>query len=144
MTAEPIAPHTVPGCVQVVVDVRLLPGHSPAEAVETVRAHLAAAGVAAQVAAGSAMLPAEVPPGHPLVLAMAAAAESVTGKPAAQVWSTNTFDAGYGCAHGIPTVMFGPGRRRFDAGITAAESVTLADCRAAADILAETISAICS
>jgi hypothetical protein len=44
------------------------------------------------------------------------------------IWSMNTFDAGYACSKGIPTVMFGPGRRRFTGTeMLGDDSVSIAD-----------------
>jgi succinyl-diaminopimelate desuccinylase len=79
------------------------------------------------------MLPALVDRDAPVVTAL--------GAPI--MFSRNAFDAGYPCSVGIPTVMFGPGRRDFGAGVTATEAVSLADCRRAAEMLRAAAGALC-
>lgn len=146
VTATPVAPHTVPERVEVVVDHRLLPGDTPERAVAAVREHLVGRhGLAVEVGAGPAMLPARVAPDEPLVRALVGglAAAGVTDRPAVGV-STATFDAGYGCAKGIPTCMFGPGRRELGAGLTAPERVALADVAAGAAALTHALTALCA
>jgi succinyl-diaminopimelate desuccinylase len=55
------------------------------------------------------------------------------GRASGTVYSRNTFDAGYPCRVGIPTVMFGPGRRRFGGdGLLADDAVAVDDCLVAA------------
>ncbi|MGE2715863.1 M20/M25/M40 family metallo-hydrolase [Mycolicibacterium litorale] len=123
---DPIAPHTLPSTVHVVVDRRLLPGEEPAAATTDVREHLEPVWPELTVDEGVSMLPA-------LVEADAAVVMALAGAPT--MYSRNAFDAGYGCSRGIPTVMFGPGRRDFGQGVVAAEAVSLADCRRAARAL---------
>jgi acetylornithine deacetylase/succinyl-diaminopimelate desuccinylase-like protein len=120
--------------VRIVVDRRLLPGESPAAATEAVRTHVAHLWPDLVVTEGAAMLPALVPPDAAVVAALA-------GVPT--MHSRNAFDAGYGCSVGIPTVMFGPGRRDFGAGVVAAEAVALDDCRHAAATLAAAAVTLC-
>lgn len=145
VTADPVAPHTVPATVEVTVDHRLLPGGSPEVAVEAVRRHLReAGGLDVDVGAGPWMLPAAVAPDDAVVRALGAGVRTATGREPVLRWSSNTFDAGYGCARNIPTCMFGPGRRELDAGVTAPESVSVADCRAAARALVDAVTALCT
>jgi len=129
----PIAPHTLPSSVRVVVDRRLLPGEDPAAAIDALRGHLAGVWPDLDVEAGASMLPALVDPDAPVVSAL--------GAPT--MYSRNAFDAGYGCSLGVPTVMFGPGRRDFGAGVVAAEAVSISDCRTATAALASAARILC-
>lgn len=144
VTCAPIAPHTIPSEAVVVVDRRLLPGEEPAGAVAALRAHLGTCVEAAHtVDEGPVMLPAAVDAAAPHVTALRAAVEELGGRESPAVWSRNTFDAGYACARGIPTLMFGPGRRDFAAGVTATEAVALSDCHVAAGALQRTFLEVC-
>lgn len=143
VVCHPVAPHTIPEQARVVVDRRLLPGETVASAVDGLRIHLqATVGDEVAVDEGAWMLPAVVDAAAPVVdlLCQGVAA---TGRAGATFWSLNAFDAGYACAKGIPTVMFGPGRRSFAKDVTAAEVVTLHDCAAAAETLRRTAVALC-
>lgn len=131
---DPIAPHTLPSTVRVVVDRRLLPGERPDEAVDGLRRHLDGLWPELDVAAGASMFPALVDPATPVVSALGRFPT---------MYSRNAFDAGYGCSLGVPTVMFGPGRRDFGAGVVTAEAVSLSDCRVAAAAFAEAARALC-
>ncbi len=140
--AHPIAPHTVPGRLRLVVDRRLLPGEDPDAVVAGVRqavGHLR--GV--EVRAGAWMLPASVPADAPIVEALRRGV-ATTGRAASVVVSHHTFDAGLANARGIPTPMFGPGRRSFAGDMTASEHVSVADCVDAATALAATIRQVCA
>ena len=101
---------------------------------DALRDHLAGLWHDLTVVAGASMLPALVAHDAPVV---AAFGNSPT------MYSRNAFDAGYGCSLGIPTVMFGPGRRDFSAGMVAAEAVSLSDCRIAAAAYAGAAAALC-
>jgi succinyl-diaminopimelate desuccinylase len=136
-SCEPIAPHTLPARVRMVIDRRLLPGEDAAAAVRQLREHLGARATEVVVREGVVMLPAAVDAGAPVVTALTAAGAL------GSIWSRNTFDAGYACSRGIPTVMFGPGRRSFGSDVTATEAVSFADCRRAADVLRGTIASLC-
>ncbi|WP_197375818.1 M20 family metallopeptidase [Mycolicibacterium baixiangningiae] len=131
---DPIAPHTLPSTVHVVVDRRLLPGEQPAAATAAVREHIRPVWPELTVSEGASMLPALVEPDAAVVTALAGAST---------MYSRNAFDAGYGCSRGIPTVMFGPGRRDFGGGLLAAEAVSLADCRQAARTLRTAALTLC-
>ena len=61
---------------------------------------------------GVVMLPADVAADDPVVETLTGAVRAGGGS-SEPVFAPNTFDAGYGCAQGIPTVMFGPGTRTF-------------------------------
>jgi len=126
------------------VDRRLLPGEDPATATEQVRRHLQQRlAFEVQVEAGAVMLPAEVPADAPVVVGLQKSAASI-GVPVATLYSRNTYDAGYGCSVGIPTVMFGPGRRSFGQQVLAAEVVSVEQCWQAAQIYAGLASRLCT
>lgn len=143
VVCNPIAPHTIPSTARLTVDRRLLPGESPAHAVASLREHVLAAVRGVSVEEGVAMLPAVVDENGPLVAAVVEGLKRA-GVTAATFWSRNTFDAGYACAKGIPTCMFGPGKRNFSAGVTRAESVSLEDCRIAAEVFHHVVVALSS
>jgi succinyl-diaminopimelate desuccinylase len=133
---EPIAPHTIPRRAEVVVDRRLLPGEDPDQAVGAVRAALPRAeGIEIRAEAGAMMWPALVERDHPAVAALIAGVRA-TGRESEAFYSLNAFDAGYPCRAGMPTVMFGPGRRWFGgAGLLADDVVALDDCGIAAEAI---------
>ena len=106
---EPIAPHTMPDRATLTLDRRLLPGTRVEAAVEEVsRALSDLAPFDVDVRAGAFQLPALVPETAPIVTSLAEAYRHVTGQPATIGTARYTFDAGYACSRGIPTVMFGP------------------------------------
>lgn len=145
LAVHPIAPHTIPSEARVVIDRRVLPGEDAAHVVTELRAHLAASVQAELVVEeGVSMLPAAVAEHAPVVAVLRAAAARASGRPSPAFWSLNTFDAGYACARGIPTCMFGPGKRSFAKGVTAAEVVALHDCAAAAAALRATFTELCA
>lgn len=142
----PVAPHTIPERVRIVVDRRLLPGESEIDAVDAIRRHLAGAVPGAQldVEPGVSMLPAVVDPASPVVTALLDGIEGATGRSGETFWSLNAFDAGYACSKGIPTPMFGPGKRGFaGAGLIGLDLVPIADCEAAAATLQHAIGVLC-
>jgi len=139
---HPVAPHTIPQEVRLVVDRRLLPGEDAGRAVAGVQEHLTGE-LDLEVAAGVSMLPAEVGDGEPVVLALEEALRA-EGRPAETFWSMNAFDAGYACSKGIPTPMFGPGKRGFAGdGLIGADAIPIADCVTAADVLRRALDALC-
>lgn len=135
---EPIAPHTIPSSVNVVIDRRLLPGEDAESATKALRSHVESVWADLEVLEDVSMLPTLVAADAPVVAALTGAGDRVS-----TMWSRNCFDAGYSCSLGIPTVMFGPGRRDFGGGVTAAESVSVADCRRAAAILSSAAATLC-
>ena len=142
----PVAPHTIPERVTIVVDRRLLPGGSAGDAVAEIREHLIKElpDTTVVVEPGVSMLPAAVDPNAPIVTSLLEGIERVTGRPGETFWSLNAFDAGYACAKGISTPMFGPGKRGFaGAGLMGVDLVPLADCEIAAAVLAHTIRGLC-
>lgn len=148
LVCTPVAPHTLPDRCELTIDRRLLPGTSIKEAVDEVRRALEGAGPGRiTVEAGAWMLPADVPPSAPVVRALDEAIRAVTGEAARQVYAAYSFDAGYPCAKGIPTVMFGPsagGRARgLGSDVTATEYVPVAAVEEAAEIYLRTITTLC-
>jgi acetylornithine deacetylase/succinyl-diaminopimelate desuccinylase-like protein len=136
LRCDPVAPHTIPRRVEVVVDRRLLPGEDPEAAVAAIGAALPPApGFTLRVEPGPLMWPALVDPAHPAVQALVAGVRAA-GRDSQTCYSPNTFDAGYPCRVGIPTVMFGPGRRRFGGeGLLADDVVAVDDCVTAAEAI---------
>ena len=129
---EPVAPHTIPHRGLFLVDRRLLPGERPEEAVASLRSHLAATlEFKASISQGAVMLPADVSVNDRVVTTLLDEMKTL-GRKSIAMYSKNTFDAGYGCSRGIPTVMFGPGKRTFGAGMTGTEWVSVGDCLLAA------------
>lgn len=143
-TCFPVAPHTIPEEVTVVVDRRLLPGELSAEAVASIARHLDAAGFPdVEVIEDVSMLPAEVDVDSPIIRALCDALRD-QGQAPEIFWSPNCFDAGYACFKGIPTPMFGPGKRRFSGeGLVGADAVPVDDCKIAASVLAASIEELC-
>jgi succinyl-diaminopimelate desuccinylase len=143
---HPIAPHTIPDEARVVVDRRLLPGELPETAVVELRDHLRSAGVNGfDIDAGMSMLPASVDLDSPVVVALLEGLRNAARRPAQTFWSLNAFDAGYACSKGIPTPMFGPGKRRFSGeGLVGSDAVALGDCAAATAVLAHAIDRLCT
>jgi succinyl-diaminopimelate desuccinylase len=143
---HPVSPHTIPTEVRLVVDRRLLPGESPAAAVEELRLHLATSMPKAKLGVefGEIMLPAMVSEDSPVVTALRTALSTRGLSGDLTFWSMNTFDAGYACSKGIPTVMFGPGRRRFaGAEMLGDDSVSIADMWTAVEVVRSAIGSLC-
>ena len=131
----PIAPHTIPQEVRIVVDRRLLPGEDPSRAVAEVRDHFAISSGTIEITEGPSMLPAEVAADEPVVRALTSGLEA-EGRTPHTFWSPNTFDAGYACSKGIPTAMFGPGKRSFAGeGLTGVDMIPVSECEMAARVL---------
>jgi succinyl-diaminopimelate desuccinylase len=136
LRCDPLAPHTIPRQVEVVVDRRLLPGEDPDAAVAAIGVALPPVpGFEVRVEPGPLMWPALVDPAHPAVRALVGGVRAA-GRDSQTCYSLNTFDAGYPCRVGIPTVMFGPGRRRFEGeGLLTNDVVAVDDCVAAAEAI---------
>lgn len=143
---HPVSPHTIPTNVRIIVDRRLLPGESPEGAVEELRSHLATAVPKARlgVEMGEIMLPAMVLDDAPVVRALREGLRSRGASSDPTFWSMNTFDAGYACSKDIPTVMFGPGRRRFTGNeMLGDDSVSIADMWTAVEVIRGAIGSLC-
>jgi acetylornithine deacetylase/succinyl-diaminopimelate desuccinylase-like protein len=144
----PVAPHTIPDVARFTLDRRLLPGTDVDEAVDDVRRALADLGPY-QVTVEKSVhhLPAEVPADAPIVSALSDAYAAVTGARPQAGYVGYTFDAGYACSRGIPTVMFGP---TFHAGrvhgseIVATEFVPLSQVHTFTKVYAHTILSLLS
>jgi len=100
LTCGPIAPHTIPAWCLLVLDRRLLPGDDPDAVVAEVAAALD--GLDVTVRRGATMLPALVEEDAAVVVALQ------RSRPLETFYPRSTFDAGYACSIGVPTVMCGP------------------------------------
>lgn len=141
---HPVAPHTIPDHARITVDRRLLPGERPEDVVAGIREHLGSlSGLKLDVEEGVSMLPAVVEETSPVVQALLEGIDRA-GRAAETFWSLNAFDAGYACARGIPTPMFGPGKRAFaGGGLVGTDLVPVADCVAGAEAIAHALEALC-
>jgi acetylornithine deacetylase/succinyl-diaminopimelate desuccinylase-like protein len=120
----PIAPHTIPAWCRLVLDRRTLPGDTD----DAVVAEIADAleGLPVTVGAGPVMLPAHVSEQDAVVRALQAGAAEALGRPLDTFYPPYTFDAGYPCSLGVPTVMCGPSSPEIaGAGILGEDSVLL-------------------
>ena len=106
LTCGPIAPHTIPAWCLLVLDRRLLPGDDPDAAVAEVATALE--GLDLSVRRGATMLPALVDNNATVVTALQQGAEQTLGRKLETFYPRSTFDAGYPCSIGVPTVMCGP------------------------------------
>ena len=107
----PVAPHTIPAWCELVLDRRLLPGEEPDAAVAEIDGALS--GLPVVVTRAATMPPALVEPDATVVTALQAGAQAALGQPLETVYRRDTFDAGYPCSLGIPTVMCGPSTSDF-------------------------------
>ena len=136
----PIAPHTIPAWCLLVLDRRLLPGDDPDAAVAEVTATLEGLDVA--VRHGATMLPALVGEDTTVVAALQRGAEQTLGHRLEVFYPRSTFDAGYGCVLGVPTVMCGPFSGELDTtGVLGDDFVALDQLVDAASIYAGAIAA---
>jgi acetylornithine deacetylase/succinyl-diaminopimelate desuccinylase-like protein len=135
LVCEPVLPHTIPSRCELVLDRRLLPGDDPDEAVDGIAATLADLRV--RVSRGAVMLPALVDESAAVVRALQAGAVSALGHSLETLYRRDTFDAGYPCSLGVPTVMCGPSSSDFGGeGVLGVDAVAAADVRRAAEIYA--------
>lgn len=106
---SPIAPHTLPEVGKLTLDRRLLPGEDPDHAVaEIMQAIGDLHPFQVEIQKGVQMYPAEVSEEAEVVQALQEAFINLRGKPSETYYPQWTFDAGYPCYKGIPTVMMGP------------------------------------
>jgi putative selenium metabolism hydrolase len=142
--------NVVPATCLAQVDRRLTTGETASGAVTELQRAAESAGVSVDVEVleyamscytGSSSLvkqeyaPWYTPSDHPLARALAASAESVSGRaPGSDVWAFSTDGAYTSGVAGIPTIGFGPGEERF--AHVADEQVRLADVSLAAPIYA--------
>jgi acetylornithine deacetylase/succinyl-diaminopimelate desuccinylase-like protein len=106
LVCGPVAPHTIPSSCLLVLDRRLLPGDRPEAVVAEIAAALADLPVT--VSEGPTMLPALVDESDSVVVALQRGSELALGRPLETFYPPYTFDAGYPCSIGVPTVMLGP------------------------------------
>jgi succinyl-diaminopimelate desuccinylase len=141
LTCGPIAPHTIPAWCLLVLDRRLLPGDDPDLAVAEVDAALD--GLDVSVRRGATMLPALVDSEATVVTALQHGAEQALGRRLETFYPRSTFDAGYACAIGVPTVMCGPLSGELDTtGVLGDDFVALNQLVDAASLYAAAISAL--
>jgi acetylornithine deacetylase/succinyl-diaminopimelate desuccinylase-like protein len=108
-TFYPIAPHTIPEVANLIVDRRLLPGEEPDQAVvEIVRAIGDLDPFGLEITKGAFMYPCEVAENNHIVQVLKDGFVAVRGHPPETYYPLWTFDAGYACRMGIPTVQLGP------------------------------------
>ncbi|MGB7054585.1 MAG: M20/M25/M40 family metallo-hydrolase [bacterium] len=106
---SPIAPHTLPEVGKLTLDRRLLPGEDPDHAVaEIIEAIGDLRPFQIEIQKGVQMYPAEVSEEAEVVQALQEAFTAIRGEPSETYYPQWTFDAGYPCYKGIPTVMMGP------------------------------------
>jgi acetylornithine deacetylase len=134
----PIAPHTIPAWCRIVLDRRTLPGDDEGAVIAEIGAALA--GLPVTVSAGPTMLPALIDESAEVVRALQAGAEQALGQRLETFYPPYTFDAGYPCSLGVPTVMCGPSSPEIaGAGILGEDSVLLSQIEAAAAVYAAAI-----
>jgi hypothetical protein len=86
------------------------------------------------------MLPALVEPGSTVVTALQAGAGATIGRPLETLYRRDTFDAGYPCSLGVPTVMCGPSTTDFGGhGVLGEDAIDPAALREAAAVFAATV-----
>ena len=129
----PVAPHTIPAWCELVLDRRILPGEEPDAAVAEIEDALT--GLPVTVTRAATMLPALVDPSSTVVTALQTGARTAIGRPLETLYRRDTFDAGYPCALGVPTVMCGPSTSDFGGhGVLGEDAVDPAALRDAAAI----------
>ncbi len=137
---EPIAPHTLPEVARFRIDRRLVPGSTPGEAVEEVRAVLAdLAPYQIRVSQGPFMLPWETLLKSPIVRALGAAVSVCMGQDLDTFYARYTGDTGYASSRGVPSVDFGPPEYSDGDRPTATEFVSLSGVETAARVYAHAI-----
>jgi acetylornithine deacetylase/succinyl-diaminopimelate desuccinylase-like protein len=106
---SPIAPHTIPEEGRLTLDRRLIPGEDPDNAVaEIVNAIGDLSPFQVEIQKGVEMYPAVVSQEAEIVQVLQEAFLAIRGKPSETYYPQWTFDAGYPCSKGIPTIMMGP------------------------------------
>lgn len=137
----PIAPHTIPGWCRLVLDRRTLPGDVEDDVVAQIADVLH--GLPVSVTAGPIMLPAIVSEDDLVVRALQAGAVTTLGDTLETFYPPYTFDAGYPCSLGVPTVMCGPSSPEIaGAGILGEDAVLLSQITAAAAFYAGAVASL--
>jgi acetylornithine deacetylase/succinyl-diaminopimelate desuccinylase-like protein len=133
----PVAPHTLPSDGFVTVDRRLLPGDDPLAAVEEIRAVIGdLSPYRVEVQEDVLMLPALVKEDDPGVRTLQEAHAAEHDRPVDIEYLQGSFDAGWACSIGIPTVMYGSGE---GSSLLGADFVPITDVEAEARVLARLI-----
>ena len=123
--SSPNATHTVPDCVEIVIDRRLLPGDDPEEALADIREALGGIdGWDIELEPGPLMYPSDVPGDSPFVETLRAAFATAGHPDPALTYSHGCIDAGLFSSRDIPAVMLGAGEQEM--WHTNEESVALA------------------
>jgi acetylornithine deacetylase/succinyl-diaminopimelate desuccinylase-like protein len=137
----PVAPHTIPAWCRLVLDRRTLPGDTEPEVLAQVADALA--GLPVDVSAGPVMHPALVEDDDTVVRALQAGAMESLGHPLETFYPPYTFDAGYPCSLGVPTVMCGPSSPEIAGeGILGEDAVLAGQLTAAAAFYAGAVAAL--
>jgi acetylornithine deacetylase/succinyl-diaminopimelate desuccinylase-like protein len=140
LVCGPVAPHTIPSWCELVLDRRLLPADDPKTVVAEVARVLE--GLPVTVREGPVMLPALVEESDAVVVALQRGAEQALGRPLETLYPPYTYDAGYPCSLGVPTVMFGPSTSEIaGTGVLGEDFVPAARVREAAAAYAGAIAA---
>jgi succinyl-diaminopimelate desuccinylase len=140
LVCGPVAPHTIPARCLLVLDRRTLPGDDPDAVVGEIADALA--DLPANVGRGPSMVPALVEPSDAVVVALQHGADRALGRPLETFYPKYTFDAGYPCSVGVPTVMCGPSSSDLAGhGILGEDFVSATQVREAAAVYAGAISA---
>jgi acetylornithine deacetylase/succinyl-diaminopimelate desuccinylase-like protein len=140
LVCGPVAPHTIPAWCELVLDRRLLPGDSPASVVAEIAAELA--DLPLTVREGPVMLPALVEESAAVVVTLQRGAVRALGRPLETFYPPYTFDAGYPCSIGVPTVMCGPSTGEIaGTGVLGEDFVPAAHVREAAAVYAGAMAA---
>jgi acetylornithine deacetylase/succinyl-diaminopimelate desuccinylase-like protein len=138
LVCGPVVPHTIPSWCLLVLDRRFLPGDDPDAIVAEIAEALA--GLPVAVSRGAMMLPALVEETDQVVMALQDGARSVLGRPLDTFYPRYTYDAGYGCSIGVPSVMFGPSSSDISgAGVLDEDFVSRARVREAAAVYAAAV-----
>ncbi len=141
LTCGPIAPHTIPASCTLVLDRRTLPGEDESAVVSEIADALA--GLPVSVGPGATMLPALVDTDALVVRALQEGARLALGRELETFVPPYTFDAGYPCSLGVPTVMCGPSTAEIATdGILGEDSIHVRDVLDAAAAYAGAIAAI--
>ena len=141
LTCGPIAPHTIPESCTLVLDRRTLPGDDESAVVSEIADVLA--GLPVSVGPGATMLPALVDTEAVVVRALQDGARLALGRELETFVPPYTFDAGYPCSLGVPTVMCGPSTAEIATdGILGEDSIHVRDVLDAAAAYAGAIAAI--
>jgi acetylornithine deacetylase/succinyl-diaminopimelate desuccinylase-like protein len=134
---EPVAPHTLPSDGYITVDRRLLPGDDPLAAVAEIREVIGdLSPYRVEVQPDVLMLPALVEEDDPGVFDLREAHTAELGRPVEIEYLQGSFDAGWACSVGIPTVMYGAGE---GSSLLGADFAPITDVEAEARVLTRLI-----